>query len=405
MWRVKKLSVFLVVALLLTACGDKQTGKREVFLYEEEASGRDAASGGAVSGAAVSGGAVTGDFGQAGTDQDGYETTTVRKATYKEEFSDVGELEYTDTEIIYIDDEDAILDAIKVKQDQEVKKGDVLAIYHIETSKTKLAKQKLLVDQSRAGYEAGLGQLRQNLSKAESELRALSSNAEKKMKQLEIKKMRKEIDAYKKGEKEVIDQEKEYQSLVRKQKKTPLVAKKSGTVTKIGREFIGQTLESTSKIVEMRRSDKWMIRVKDPESKLRYNMDVSVRLGKSVRDYQYEVKGKVITAGDITGVEETDEDGNNIVYIDISEADRKKYDFEKNNIYIQAVSFAVKDALIVDAEAVYSESVDISNKLYVLLVENGKLHKRFIVSNYKSEKEVLVEQGVSVGQTLAILEQ
>lgn len=405
MWRVKKLSVFLAVALLLTACGDKQTGKREVFLYEEGASGQDAASGGAVSGTAVSGGAVTGDFGQAGTDQDGYETTTVRKATYKEEFSDVGELEYTDTEIIYIDDEDAILDAIKVKQDQEVKKGDVLAIYHIETSKTKLAKQKLLVNQSRADYEAGLGNLRQNLSKAESELRALSSGAEKKMKQLEIKKMRKEIDAYKKGEKEIIDQEKEYQSLVRKQKKTPLVAKKSGTVTKIGREFIGQTLESTSKIVEMRRSDKWMIRVKDPESKLRYNMDVSVRLGKSVRDYQYEVKGKVITAGDITGVEETDEDGNNIVYIDVSEADRKKYDFVKNNIYIQAVSFAVKDALIVDAEAVYSESVDISNKLYVLLVENGKLHKRFIVSNYKSEKEVLVEQGVSAGQTLAILEQ
>ena len=64
----------------------------------------------------------------------------------------------------------------------------------------------------------------------------------------------------------------------------------------------------------------------------------------------------------------------------------------------------VKDALVVDAEAVQQESVDIRNRLFVYVVENGKLHKRFIVSNYKNDKEVLVEQGVFEGQTLAILD-
>ena len=132
-------------------------------------------------------------------------------------------------------------------------------------------------------------------------------------------------------------------------------------------------------------------------------MDVRLRLGKSVKDYKDEVKGKVITSSDITGVGETDEDGNAIVYIEVSDSDKKKYDFENQNIYVNAVSFSVEDALVVNAEAVYKESVDVSNKLYVMLVENGKLHKRYIVSNYKTEKEYLVDQGVFENQTLAIL--
>lgn len=134
-------------------------------------------------------------------------------------------------------------------------------------------------------------------------------------------------------------------------------------------------------------------------------MDVTIRLGKNLKNIKNEVKGKVITASDITGVGETDEAGDNIVYVEISESDKKKYDFENNNIYIYAISFSVKNALIVDADAVYTESVDFSNKLFVYVLENGSLHKRFIVSNYKNEEEYLVEQGVSENQTLAVIEQ
>lgn len=137
---------------------------------------------------------------------------------------------------------------------------------------------------------------------------------------------------------------------------------------------------------------------------LRYNMDVKVRLGKSVNNYQHEIDGKVITATDITGVEENDESGDAVVYVDISEADKKKYDFEKNTIYIHAVSFEVKDALMVDVNAVYTESVGVNNVPYVYVLEDGKLHKRFVVSNYKNEKDYLIEQGVSENQTLAIVD-
>lgn len=396
-------AVLCLTVCSLTACSGQEE-KAEVLLYE--ANSDETASGSAVSGSFVTVG------------EDEIKTATVRKMTYKEEFADMAEIKYLDTDSFYIFEEDAVLDAIKVKPDQKVKKGDVLAVYHVETSKTSLQKQKLLIDQARADYEMGLSELKRTLSGMKEELGRLKSRSEKKMKQLEIRKMQKQIDAYKKGEKEVTDQEKEYAKLLQMQKGTNLVAKKSGVITDTAISSVGEDIDSSVKIIEMRSNDDWVLKVSDPDSKLRYNMEVSVRFGKSVDDYREEVKGKVITTGNLAGSDgsgdemggdmmwEEGEDGGGgaEVYIEIRDKDKKKYDFEHQNVYVYAVSFSIENALVTDADAVYSESVDISNRLYVLLLENGKMHKRFIVSNYSTEEEVVIDQGVSEGQTLAVVQ-
>lgn len=423
MWRAEKglrippcaACLFLGAALCLTACSGGEE-KGEVLLYE--AQGDET-----VSGSAVSGGSVI-------VGEDEIKTAAVRRTTYKEEFADMAEIEYLDTESLYIIEEGAVLDAVKVKPGQKVKKGDVLAVYHVETSETSLQKLKLLTDQARADYEMELSGLKRTLSGMKEELGRMKSKSEQRMKQLEIKKMQKQIDAYKKGEKEVADQEKEYARLLRMQKGANLVAKKSGVITETAKSNVGEEIDSSMKIIEMRNNNKWVLRVSDPDSKLRYNMEVSVRLGKSVDDYREEVKGKVITAGNLTEGGSGDETGGGMmggdmmggdmddgdmggnesgtgggdVYIEIRDKDKKKYDFENQNIYVYAVSFSVENALVTDAKAVFSESVDISNRLYVLLLENGKMHKRFIVSNYRTEKEVLIDQGVFEGQTLVVLQ-
>lgn len=389
--------LFFLAVLCLTACSGQEK-KTEVLLYE------------ANSDETVSGSAVSGSFVTVGEDE--IKTATVRKMTYKEEFADMAEIKYLDTDSFYISDENAVLDAIKVKPDQKVKKGDVLAVYHVETSKTSLQKQKLLIDQARADYEMGLSELKRTLSGMKEELGRIKSKSEKKMKQLEIRKMQKQIDAYKKGEKEVTDQEKEYAKLLKMQKGTNLVAKKNGVITDTAISSVGEDIDSSVKIIEMRSNNDWVLKVSDPDSKLRYNMDVSVRFGKSVDDYREEVKGKVITTGNLTGGSGDEMDGDMMgeegedggVYIEIRDKDKKKYDFEHQNVYVYAVSFSLENALVTDADAVYSESVDISNRLYVLLLENGKLHKRFIVSNYSTENEVVIDQGVFEGQTLAVVQ-
>lgn len=414
-WRIRLRTACLLFlsVLCLTACSGQEK-KAEVLLYEAQDDET-------VSGSAVSGGSVI-------VGEDEIKTATVRRTTYKEEFADMAEIEYLDTESLYIIEENAVLDAVKVKPGQSVKKGDVLAVYHVETSETSLKKLKLLTEQARADYEMELSGLKRTLSGMKEELGRMKSKSEKRVKQLEIKKMQKQIDAYKKGEKEVTDQEKEYAKLLRMQNGANLVAKRSGIITDTAKSSVGEDIDSSIKIIEMRRNNKWVLRVSDPDSKLSYNMEVSVRLGKSVDDYREEVKGRVITAknlteiksdgmdggmmgGDFDGDMDVDMDGDESgtgdggdVYIEIRDQDKKKYDFENQNIYVYAVTFSVENALVTDVNAIYSEAVDISNRLYVLVLENGKLHKRFIVCNYMTEKEVLIDQGVFEGQTLAVMQ-
>lgn len=288
MWKTKMrrlacLPLLLIPALLLSACGGGQSGQSELLLYEGTGDEAEAVSSSAVSGSAI------------GADDLEFDTTVVRKTTYKEEVSCTAELEYTDTETLIIDDEDAVLDAVKVKKYQKVKKGDVLAVYHVETSKTKLEKQKLLIDQARADYEVGLSGLNQQLSQAQKALGSLTSKTEKKVKSLEIKKMQKQISAYKKGEKEIIDQEKDYAELLRKQKKTFLKAKKDGVILETeGKAFVGEEIDASTEIIKMRGSNgKWLLMVSGSDTEnLRYNMEVSVRLGKSAKQYDHEIKGK-----------------------------------------------------------------------------------------------------------------
>ncbi len=379
MWKVNVPIMLLLVLLSVTGCGAGEEKKSEVMLYEE------------------------GSKVKVETADVAYDTVVAEEKTYKESFDNTGDLDYTDTAELFIEEDDAVLDSLKVKKDQKINKGDVIGTYHIETSKTKLQKQKLLLNQAVANYESGLSNLNTNLSAAKKNYSLLTSQAEKKIKMLEIKKMEKEIATYKKGKKEVDKQRKDYNKLVRMQKKTNFIAKSSGVVTSVDKSKVGENISASDMLVHIRKNDRWLIKVTDPESKLRYNMKVKVRLGKNVKNFDTEVDGKVITAADITGVSETDDDGNNVIYIRVSKEDREKYDFENTNIYIHAVSFKLEKSIIVPADAVYKESVENTNKLYVYIVENDKLHKRYIVSSYSNEEEYLVDQGVKEGQTLAIL--
>ncbi|MCR5796379.1 MAG: efflux RND transporter periplasmic adaptor subunit [Eubacterium sp.] len=394
MSKIKILGLCFLLTLLVTGCGSEEKKQEKAYLYEGPVAD-ETASGGAVSGEAVSAAALG--------DATEYETTVVKKGSFKEEFNNTADIEYTSTSTIYIDQEDAILDSIKVKKNQLVKKGDVLAYYHVETSKSKMSKMKIENEQARAEYEKGLSALQTDLNNAKKQLSYLTDSVAKKMQKLEIKKKQSEIEEYKKREKEVKANEKEYNKLLKMRSKTPLISKKTGKVVDVNRSVIDEELDASTEIITLRNNDKWKLRVADANNQLRYNMDVEIRLGRKLNDYDHILKGKVVTTTMLTGVEDLDSEGNNKVYIEVSKADRKKYNFEDYNIYIHAVSFEVKDTLLVDANAINEEAYEHYNKSYVYLLENGKLHKRFIVSNYHNDKVYAVSQGLEEGQVLALV--
>lgn len=388
MSKVKFTALVLLGCLLLCSCGEQQNNSEVLLYHEKEGSEKE----------------------------EKFKTTKVRKGVYEEKLSEVGELYYTDENAVTIDDENAYLDKICVKHKQKVKKGDVLAIYHIETSEASLNKKKLLVEQARTQYDSGLRSKRSEVLAKEKSIKSLTSKAEKRIAQIELKQMRNEYKQMVKAGDEIRKQEKEYAALLRKQKKTELKSRFSGTVIEpVGAgDFSDGEAVSGEMLMKIRNEDEFLISVKDDMGKLRYNMKVDIALGTTSEEIKYKIKGKVISTTNLTdgassmeAEEPAGEEGGgsgSTQLIKVSKSDMKKYDFKKYNLFVTGVTLRIKNALLVDAEAVKAKTEQDEEKLYVYLVENNKLHLRYITSSYRQDKIYLVNQGLEEGQTLAIVD-
>ncbi len=377
MCRVRWMAVLTACLFFLGGCGSQQASS-EALLYKGE---------------------------ETGGESEPYKTTEVKLGTYEEKVSATGELYYPDENDVTIDEENAYLDKICVKNKQRVQKGDVVAIYHIKTSQASLQKKKLQVQQARGQYDSGLKSKRNEILAKEKSIDDLTSESEKKLARIELKKMRKEYSQMVNEGSEIRKQEKEYDTLVRRQSKTELKAKFSGVICDVVSvaEFEDDTVTG-EKLMKIRNDKDYLIRVEEGTKGLRYNMQVDVGLGPTSEQIKYRLKGKVISTDNLQGGSAEDEESDNTMpLIRLSKEDMEKYPVSKYNIYVSGVTLRIKNAFIVDAEAVYEEVQNEETKLYVMLVENEKLHKRYIVSNYKQDSSYLVNQGVEEGQKLAIL--
>ena len=344
MCRIKNLAILLGLCMVITACGSSEQQKSKVMLYQGDKNKKE---------------------------EEHYKTTKVKKGTYEEKISATASLVYQNDKAVMIKDSNAYLDKILVKNGQKVVKGQKLATYHVKISDTKLKKKKLETEQARSEYDVNLKSKRNEVLQQERTIKTLTDATEKKLAVLQLNKLKSEY-------KEITDS--------------------------IGDEASGEN------IMLIRDKKDFLLSAEDA-SGLRYNMTVDVGLGATLDSIKYHLKGKVISTdnlqqdlqdGNDNGGEQQNESGG-AQLIRLSKKDRESYQFSKYNIYITGVSLKIEDALLVDADAVYEETENEEIKNFVYLVENGKLHKRYIVSNYKQEKTYLVNQGLEEGQTLAIV--
>lgn len=388
MYRIKLGVVVLFCSIFLSACG-QQEKKEEVLLYQEKGTKKK---------------------------EEHYETTKVKRQTYEVKIATTGELEYQNQKSIIIHEDKAYLDKICVKEGQKVKKGDTLAIYHLKVSDTTMKKKKLELEQQKSEYEISLKSKKNECLEKERMIKNLVTTSEKKLAQLELKRLKEEYRQIQKEEKTIQKQEKEYRQLEAKRKKAILKSKYDGEVADI--ESYGDVEEesvSGETLMKIRDKKNFLV-VAENGTGMRYNMTLDIGLGRSADDITHHIKGKVISTDNLLTADETGEEmteqeaGSDSQKIQISKADREKYDFSKYNIFISGISMKVENALVVDASAVYKEPVESeerldNEKLFVYVLEGQKLHKRYIVSNYKQDKCYLVNQGLEEGQILAILDQ
>lgn len=382
MYKIKALAIFFVSVFLLTACGEKEQ-QSEVLLYQEKESTEK---------------------------KEEYKKTTVRQEDYEERISTTGTLEYQNEKEVVINDDNAQIDKICVKEGQKVNKGDTLVIYHVKVSDTTMKKKKLELDQAKSEYQTSLNAKKNEILEKKRAIKNLVSDSERQIAQLELKRLQGEYKAILQNKKSITTQEKEYNTLLKKRQRATLKSSYSGIAADVQSKGDFEDGVSGATIMKIRDKNNFII-VAEEGTGMRYNMTVDIGLGSTSDDIAHHIKGKVISTdnlldGEGFGAEENQEqESAGEQKIQIAKSDREKYDFSQYNIFIKGVSMKIEDALIVDAEAVYSEQKDEEDvKYFVYVVENEKLHKRYIVSNYKQDKYYLVNQGLEAGQTLAILD-
>lgn len=371
--------MFLACSLLFTACGAEEK-KAKVMLYQG---------------------------GKEESEEQHYKTTKVRRDTYEEKISSTAELTYQNEKAVSISDSHAHIDKFCVKNGQRVKKGDALAIYHVKVSETSMQKKKLELEQAKSEYDSSLKSKRNEVLQQERSLKTLTDETEKKLARLQLKRLRAEYKETEARGKEIRQQEKKYNDLVSKRKGATLRSKYTGTVA----EIMDLSDESvTGETIMLIRDKKDFLLSAEDAAGMRYNMTVDIGLGNTLDNIKYHIKGKVISTDNLQNAGQYGDNANpaemmeaSSQLIRISKKDREKYDFSKYNIYVTGISLKIENALIIDADAVNEETENEETKYFVYVVEKGKLHKRYIVSNYKQEKIYLVNQGLEEGQTLAIL--
>lgn len=377
MSKVKRIMAVFFAGVLLTACGEQKQAS-EVLLYQ----------------------------GSAETEKEtAYEEVTVKKDTYEETVSGTGEMFYTTENTVSINDDNAYLIKMCVKNRQKVKKGDVLAYYRIRSSKASLQKKKLLLDQAKSQYEAQLKSKESELLAKEKSINSLTGKSEKKIARIELERLRSEYKRLVQSGKDVRKQEKEYKTLLQKQKKAVLKSPYSGTV--VDSTSVAEWDDTTvtgEKLMTIRDESDFLLQVKTDKGGFRYNMTVNIALGSTAENIKYRLKGRVISTDNLyNSSASVDDEAGVTTLVKVNKRDMTKYPFRKNNIYVTGVTLRIENALMVESRAVHEETQENNVKLFVYLLENGKLHKRYIVSNYKQDKYYLVNQGLEEGQVLAVI--
>ena len=386
MLRDKAIAAALITAILLSGCGSEKTGKTgNAYLY---------------TGASKK------------TTETGYETCKVKKQDFVNEITESATLEYTDLESITMDIGNATLETIEIREGEKVKKGQVVATFTVDIDEADMERQKLEIESQRKQFNAQLKMKKNALDAAKKQLDAMKNGNEKSIRKIEYQKQEKEFLQFKESEKMIKQKEKDYASLIADSKKTKLVSKISGTVTKMGDAAEGEPVEAGTVIATLQTSGEFIIKAENSSGDLRYNMEVDVWLGGDRNDIRQKLKGTISSSDNLINSGNSEStNGNPMIagedtsssgaYVKISKADKKKYDFEDNNVYIHYETKRIEDALVVYNEAVYTEVDGENTKSYVYVVKNGNLHKRYIVATFSNDKVTLIEQGVEEGWELA----
>lgn len=316
-----------------------------------------------------------------------YETCVAELGDSVKTVSISGSLVFPKREELYFSGQGARVDTIMVQNGQEVKAGDVLATFTVESSEADIKEKRLSVEQARRSYTQEVKD-REEAIRLQKKAAASGGKAET----LKLEEMEASLSLYKLQEQASIQQmEEELEEMESAAKNTELKAPFDGVVDSVNPELRkGVAVNSGTMVAAVYAKSPVYVAVEDSSHSLRLDMDVTVTAGRN--NDRREYAGKVVAAPEALPATM----GANTYYIEVKNAPLEI--LELTPTVSGEVAF-VSDVVLVSRRAVTTEE----GKSYVRVLEDGAIHKRYVVIGWDDLKSnIWIAKGVEPGQTLIL---
>ena len=324
--------------------------------------------------------------------QGNYKTQTVQRGDFSFLNSWSAELYFPKKEALSAESDNSRLRQLLVKQGDEVKAGQLLAVVSADGSQADLEDKRFQIENAKED----MNKEKQNrLSQIHNEEAALAglSGTDAQIKQLQIQSLQEAYHQYVyETEHNIALQEEELREAEKTMSQTEITAPFDGRVESVASFEVGDKIGKGDVLMTLYDESMFYLQVEDKEHKLYYNMDVTVEAGR--RDETNTYTGKVVSAANSVSYKIND----NIAYIALDGSVKAK-DLQGMTLAVAAVTSDLQDVLLVDKKAVYSED----KKTYVYVLEGDSLRKRYVTIGERGNADVVwVTDGLEEGQIVVL---
>ena len=318
-----------------------------------------------------------------------YSTDQVELGTFKRTTTLDGEIQYLETQGLFVTDPDATLGEILVATDDAVKAGQAIATYTVTVSGTVEKQAEIDLSEAKDDYAYECQSRTDEIDSLHAQLQTEADTTSAHILELQIARAELTYEKYRAdAEANIASLTTAYEKAQAADEPRTLNAGISGVVYSVAQDPAGSSIDSSKMLAALYNPEKVLVRVDNSEGALRYGMEVEVRL--SGWSTQTTAKGTVVSADNVLPGELRT--GYAYVAYDAS---------SKGGAYtsaqVVAITMSMKNALIVSSQAV---SFDDEKSFVRILGADGTVHTRYVVKAMDSGSDVWIAQGVSEGDKL-----
>jgi len=318
-------------------------------------------------------------------------TAVVELGEYAREYNATASEYYPYTVTLAAEIENASFLQYHVARSQQVKKGDILASFTLETDEAAMTSARLSLERTKADYASGEAKKREELAEMLRELAAIRDFYERELMTLQIKRAQVAYEQYCYQQECAIERMTgELAELEEASSSCYLYAPFDGIVTSVTYKREGEKVYANEGLVTLYREEGMLLRISNDQLYFRYGMPVTVKMGPKTN--QRVFTGKVVAADNV--LSENRRLGHAFIQLDSMEGELPRL----THITVTGTSEYLDNVMVIPRRAVTLEG----GKHFVNCLVNGTLQKRFINAGLMNMSNVWALQGLNTGDTIII---